>query len=330
MLNMEVAQTFLREDSNMRSVLSLAIAATIFGLSGVAHAADVETIKGTVSVPDAPQRVLVLNPALAGSVYAVGVPVLAVTASTRATTEEGYSALWADQARAGHTEVLPWDFAQLNFELILSYEPDLIIAGGQGRPAFLANEAYDQLSAIAPTLFVDAAINTWQGELEFLGKALGKTDAVQLALDTYAARIAEVKAAIAVPAQPTAFILSMAPGEAPYFLPEGSATPALFAEVGFEPDTLHQKFPELELASTGDSAKVELEQASRVLTAPTAIVIPWGPGAPVAADLATTPILADLPSVKAGQAFDFPDYSYRFDYYGALALLDLIETGFAQ
>lgn len=314
----------------MRSCLYLSVSLVFLGFSSAGFAAEVETTKGTVAIPDAPQRVLVLNPALAGSVYALGVPVLAVTASTRAATAEGYSALWAEPARAGGTEVLPWDFAQFNFELILSYDPDLIIAGGQGRPAFLANDAYDQLTAIAPTLFVDSAINTWQGELEFLGNALGKPAEVQVALDTYAARVAEVKAAIALPPQPTAFILSMAPGEAPYFIPEASATPQLFAEVGFEPDTLHQKFPAIELASTGDSAKVELEQASTVLSAPSAVLIPWAAGAPNSTDFAATPILQDLPAIKAGQAFDFPDYAYRFDYYGALAVLDLIEETFAK
>jgi iron complex transport system substrate-binding protein len=310
--------------------LAISVAVILLATSPSALAADIETVKGTVSVPDAPQRVLVLNPALAGSVYALDIPVLAVTASTRAVTEEGFSALWADLAREAKTEVLPWDFAQLNFELILSYNPDLIIAGGQGRPGFLANEAYDQLSAIAPTLFVDTAITTWQGELEFLGTALSRPDQVTVALDNYAARVATVKDAIALPPQPTGFLLSLEDGRAPSFLPEDSATPRLFAEVGFEPDALHAKHPDVPLASTGDSASLELEQVSDILTSPSLVMIPWGPASPTSDQMKAVAILQDIPAVKAGEAYDFPDFAYRFDYYGALAVLDLIEETFAK
>ena len=293
-------------------------------------AADIETIKGVVSVPDAPERVLVLNPALAGSVYALDVPVLAVTASTRAATEEGFSAPWAEQARAAKTEVMPWDFAQLNFELILNYNPDLIIAGGQGRPSVLASEAYEQLSAIAPTVFVDTAITTWQGELEFLGEVFGRPEQVQDALDTYAARVAEVKQAISLPPQPTGFLLSLEAGRAPSFLPENSATPLLFAEVGFEPAAYLAEHPDFPLASTGDSASVEFEQVSTVFTSPSAVLIPWAPSSPMSEEFKSVAILQDIPAIVDGQTYDFPDYAYRFDYYGALALLDRIEEVFAK
>src|SRR5690606_24628663 len=166
---------------------------------------EVETAQGVVAVPADPQRILVLNPAVAGSLYALGLDVLAVTASTRATTEEGFSSVWADEARAAGTEVLPWDFEGFNFELLLSYDPDLIVAGGQGRPGFLANEAYDQLSAIAPTLFIDTTLPSWEAELDFLATALGREAEEQAALDAYEARIAEVREAITLPEQPTAF-----------------------------------------------------------------------------------------------------------------------------
>jgi len=290
----------------------------------------VETVKGSVAVPEAPERILVLNPALAGSVYALGLDVLAVTQSTRAPTEEGFSSVWAQEARASGTEVLPWDFEGFNMELILSFQPDLIIAGGQGRPGFLANEAYERLSAIAPTIFVDTAPTAWQDELRFMAGALGREAEAEAALASYAARVEEVKAAITLPPQPTVFMMTIDPDGQPYFLPETSATPQLFADVGFEVYPLTQRFPEFEAASTGDSVQVSLELASQVFTAPTMIVVPWTAGVVSLDDLQQDEVLGRLPAIAEGHAYEFADYAYRFDYYGAMAVLDDIEATFAE
>lgn len=290
----------------------------------------VETVKGAVLVPGAPERIVILNPALAGSVYALGVEVLAVVQSTRAPTEEGYSSVWAEAARASNTAVLPWDFAGFNLEAILDLQPDLIIAGGSGRPGFLANDVYDQLSAIAPTVFVDTTPTAWQDELNFMAGAFGRRAEADTVLQKYAARVAEVKAAIELPPQPTLFILATEPGAAPYFLPETSSTPQLFADVGFEPDPLAERHPDFEVASTGDSVQVSRELASEVLAAPTMIFLPFTAGQVALSDFQADPVLSRLPSLAGGHAYEFPDYAYRFDYYGAMATLDRIEATFAR
>ena len=290
---------------------------------------EIETSKGTVSVPADPQRVLVLNPAIAGSLYALGLDVLAVTESTRAPTEEGYSGVWADEARAAGTEVLPWDFEGFNYELLLSYDPDLIVAGGQGRPGFLANEGYDQLSAVAPTLFVDTTLGSWKEELGAIATALGREAEAAEALAVYEARIAEVSAAIEMPPQPTAFMLSLDP-ETPYFMPETTATPQLFADVGFTVDPLAERFPQFEAFGTGDSVEVSAELAGDVFSAPTIVLVPFDPASPHAEDMETDPILSRLPAVQSGNVYEMPDYAYRFDYYGALATLDVIEETFGR
>lgn len=305
---------------------SLAILAAALLVVPVA-AAEVDTPKGKITIPDQPQRIVVLNPALAGNIYALGLSLEAVVASTRAATDEGYSRFWADAARADGTTVIPWSFDAFDLEAIQSFQPDLIIGGGQGRPGFMTIEAYDKLALIAPTLIVDPALGTWQQQLDVLGGALQREAEEQAALDTYAARVAEVKAAIALPPQPTAFLLSL---DAQYFLPEATATPALFAELGFEPDPLTERFPDLKPFGTGDSAEVVAELVPEVFSAPTIIVIPWDQDARGAEELAEDPIVSFLPAMQSGQAYDFPDYSYRFDYYTALAILDDIEATFAK
>lgn len=298
--------------------------------SQAAAAAEVETPKVLVDVPEALERIVVLNPALAGSVYALGLDVLAVTQSTRAPTEEGYSSVWAEAARASHTQVLPWDFEGFNLEQILSFEPDLIIAGGQGRPGFLADQIYERLSDIAPTLFVDTHPVAWQDELRFVASALGREAEADAVVATYEARVEQVRSAITLPPQPTVFVMATEPAQPPYFLPETSATPQLFADVGFEPDRVMERHPDFEAASTGDSVRVSLELASDVLSAPTMIMVPFTTGAVSIADLKADPSLSRMPAIRDGHAYEFPDFAYRFDYYGAMAVLDLIKDNFAR
>ena len=315
----------------------MSISRTILILSAFALAApltaqetrEVETVRGAVSVPADPQRILVLNPAIAGSVYALGFDVLGVVQSTRAPTEEGYSSVWAEPARAAGTEVLAWNFEGFNFEEILGYEPDLIVAGGQGRPGFLADAAYDQLNAIAPTVFVDTTPTTWQNEIAYLAEILDRHDEASAAITTYENRVAEVGAAIALPAQPTVFMLSIEVDN-PYFLPDDTATPLLFADVGFELDPVSARFPDAEAASTGDSVQVSPELATEAFSAPTIVLVPWSAESATIADLEADPILSRLPAVEANNVHVVPDYAYRFDYYGALATLDVIEETFAQ
>lgn len=313
----------------MPSLAALALAAMALASPSLAAERSVETLKGLVSIPEAPQRIVILNPALAGSVYALGLDVYAVTQSTRAPTEEGYSSVWAEEARASETRVLPWDFEGYNLELILNMQPDLIIAGGQGRPGSLADAAYDQLSAIAPTVFVDTAPRSWQDDLAFMAEAFGRKAEEQAALAAYDQKVADVKAAIALPPQPTVFVMAIKPGDEPYFLPEASPTPQLFADVGFEPDAILARHPDFETTSTGDSVKVSLELASEVLAAPTMVMVPWAPGVRLD-DLRADNVLARLPSLASGHAYQFPDYAYRFDYYGAMAVLDDIARTFAK
>lgn len=311
-----------------RTILALA-AIALAGPLAAQEMREVETVKGAIEIPADPQRIVVLNPAIAGSVYALGFDVLAVTESTRAPTEEGYSSVWAQEARESETEVLPWNFEGFNFEEILGYEPDLIVAGGQGRPGFLADAAYDQLSAIAPTVFVGTAPTTWRNELNYMADIFEREDAAQEAIANYAARAEQVREAITLPPQPTVFMLSIDAGT-PYFLPEDSATPLLFADVGFELDPVSTRFPDVEAASTGDSVQVSPELASEAFSAPTMILVPWSAESATVEDLAADPILSRLPSVESGNVYTVPDYAYRFDYYGALATLDVIEETFGQ
>src|SRR5690606_3427523 len=63
----------------------------------------VETPNGVVELPADPQRIVVLNAVVAGSLYALGLDLFAVTEAWKDTTEDGYSAFWAETAREQRT-----------------------------------------------------------------------------------------------------------------------------------------------------------------------------------------------------------------------------------
>src|SRR5690625_4549276 len=93
----------------------------------------VATDQGEVTIPADPQRVVVLNHALAGYFFHLDVPVAATIPET-VDGEGGYSEFWAEEAEAAGTEILPWSSDGFDFEAILATEPDLIVGGGVGFP----------------------------------------------------------------------------------------------------------------------------------------------------------------------------------------------------
>lgn len=55
---------------------------------------------------------------------------------------------------------------------------------------------YDQLAAIAPTVFVETTGPIWKQNIGFLGEALGREDKAEEALTAYETRAAELGKAI--------------------------------------------------------------------------------------------------------------------------------------
>ncbi|NEB06953.1 ferric enterobactin (enterochelin)-binding protein, partial [Streptomyces sp. SID13726] len=126
------------------------------------------TDQGDVTVPTDPQRVVVLNHALAGYLYELDVPVLATVPEVTDDPDPKFSPFWKDQAEADGTELIEWSADGFNLEAILALEPDLIVGGGWGFPLKQATDVYDGLSQIAPTVLVSGTYTTWQEQFEFL------------------------------------------------------------------------------------------------------------------------------------------------------------------
>jgi iron complex transport system substrate-binding protein len=287
----------------------------------------VTTDRGPVQVPADPQRIVVLSGGLAGYLYALDAPVVATDTRVLGVTDldGGFPPAWADEAKAQGTTALPAG-EQLNIEAVAAAQPDLIIGGGQGITAVQAGEAYDRLAGIAPTVLVPTTTVAWQDQLRMVADAAGRSDRVPALVQAYTDKVQQVRSAITVPSAPAVFVLSLA-NNVPYLIPPTAALPALLQEVGFTVDEqVVAKAGDPQLFGSGDSFEVSPELLSRVADAPMAFVVPLS-GRP-AAQLEQDPLYAQLPAFAQGAVHELPATSYRPDYDGVMATLDLIQQQF--
>lgn len=139
----------------------------------VSQTRTISTVKGDVEVPGNPQRVVVDY--LVGDVVALGVTPLGVARATKGETEAVYS-----------NEIKDSINIKMEPEDVMTLEPDLIIlAWGE--------ENYEDLSKIAPTIYVPYGDMTTEERIHFIGNVLNKPKEAEAVLDAYANKIEEAK-----------------------------------------------------------------------------------------------------------------------------------------
>ena len=145
--------------------------AAVFGammLAAVpAQAIDITHDLGTTAVPDAPQRIVVLEYSFVDSLAAVGVaPVGIADDDKRDSIIPAYTAIIGDEWTSVGTRKSP------SLEVIASLQPDLIIADTSRHEAI-----YGALSEIAPTIAFDSLTGTYQTAMDAaqtIADAIGK------------------------------------------------------------------------------------------------------------------------------------------------------------
>lgn len=142
----------------------------------VAHA------MGKTAVPSNPQRVVVLTNEATDMVLALGLtPVGAVKSWSG---EPYYDYLAEDMAEVP----VVGDEMQPNLEQIVALQPDLIL-GSQVRQG----QIYEQLNAIAPTVFSETIGEPWQDNLRLYGQALNRGSEAEKLLADWDARVAQLR-----------------------------------------------------------------------------------------------------------------------------------------
>ncbi|MEJ2885494.1 ABC transporter substrate-binding protein [Actinomycetospora aeridis] len=286
----------------------------------------VESERGPVQVPAAPQRIAVLSGGLAGDLFTLEAPVVAADPRVLGVQNDasGFPPSWSAQAQQQGTARLASEGAGLSIEQVAAARPDLIIGGGQGFTAAQAANAYPQLQQIAPTVLLPA-FTQWQDQLTRIADVVGRADRVPGLLQAYQDRAAQVRGALRVPPQPTVFLYQARDGKS-YVITPTAALPRIATDLGFTADDVITKADNPPLFGTGDSFEVSQELLPRVADAPTAIFVPIGQ-TPLD-QLRTNPVYARLPAVAANNAYEVPSSSFRPDYQGAMTTLDTFATLF--
>ncbi|MFC9896298.1 ABC transporter substrate-binding protein [Nocardia sp. NPDC127579] len=323
----------VRRTAALLALLLVALAALLGCGSGTDSAAAdgatrvVQTERGPVTVPAQAKRIVVLSGGLAGYLFALDAPVTATDTRVLGVTnfDGGFPPSWAAKAKEQGTTQLPAG-EELNIEAVAAAAPDLIIGGGQGITAVQAEKLYDKLTVIAPTVLVPKTVTAWQDQLRQVAEAAGRSDRVEAMITAYRAKVTAVKSAIKVPAGNFAVLLSL-PSNEPYLIPPAAALPALLGELGFTADDVLAKAGNPKLFGSGDSFVVSPELLSKAADAPQVFVLPVG-GRSVE-QLRQDQVYANLPSFKNNTLYELPATSYRPDYDGVMATLDVIAKRFA-
>ncbi|PZX02903.1 iron complex transport system substrate-binding protein [Psychrobacillus insolitus] len=142
----------------------------------------VEHAMGSTTLEKAPQKVVILTNEGTEALLDLGItPVGAVQSWTG---EPWYDHI-ADQMN--DVEVVGLE-SQVNLEAIAALQPDLII-GNKIRQ----EEIYEQLSAIAPTIFAEDLRGNWKSNFELYAKALNVEEKGKEIIETYDTRITDLK-----------------------------------------------------------------------------------------------------------------------------------------
>ena len=142
--------------------------------------------KGTTVIPARPQRIVALDNSLVEAVVLLKRPLVGGISSYR--DRKGFPP-YLGEAVKNTEEVGPMESP--NLETIASLEPDLIVSATVRHDAL-----YDELSKIAPTVFVKTTGPQWQQNITTLGKVLGAEDEAAKELAAYKQRAKQVGDAI--------------------------------------------------------------------------------------------------------------------------------------
>jgi iron complex transport system substrate-binding protein len=142
--------------------------------------------KGETTLESKPERIVALDLSLVGAVVSLERPLVGGIATYRDLA--GFPDYFGD-AVADSVEVGPLESPDL--EAIAELAPDLIISA-----TVRHDELYDELSAIAPTVFVKTTGPTWKENIRVVGEALGEETKADEVLSAYETRAAALGKAI--------------------------------------------------------------------------------------------------------------------------------------
>lgn len=186
----------------------------------------IEHAMGATEIPAEPQRVVVLDTDKIDTALSLGVtPIGAARASE--TELPTYLGDLSGVTVVGTT-------AEPDLEAVEALEPDLILGSKFRQEAF-----YDELNAIAPTVFTEQVGVTWKENFLLDGDALGKGEEAKGLLEAYEARAAEFGASLGDALATQVSLVRFMPDQIRYYGPD-SFSGIVLGDVGLARPELQQ------------------------------------------------------------------------------------------
>ena len=309
---------------NRRTLLLAGLAFALLGSSAMAQDAGwprtfANADGTTTEIPAQPQKILSTSVSITGTLLAVDAPVVASGSAGNGR----FFAQWAPVAEERGV-ANAWPAGSVDIEAVYAAEPDLIIVSTSG-----ADSALDQLAefqAIAPTIVLNYGNQTWQQLAGQIGEATGLEAQVAAKVAEFDQYVAEAAAGIEVP-EGTANIISFnGPGQDNPIARAGGVHAQLLAALGF---TVEDPNPEWHSQPNqrADFVWAPYEKLVELTSETTFLLSQDDEGAKAFLE---DPVLANVPSVKAGQVYGLGANSFRIDYFSATEIVDGIVARFAD
>lgn len=298
----------------MSIALMVAVLATVLaacgGSSPEGQGADgggytVEHALGETRIDARPERVVVIDSPHLDALVALGVTPVGATESGAGEGLPGYLGdAVADTEVVGLT-------AEPDIDAIANLAPDLIIGSKVRHEAI-----YDELSAIAPTVFSENSGTDWQEQARTTAAALDRSPDMERLLDDLARRAAAVGTTVGAQGK-TASVVRFRPDNFRLYGPD-SFSGSILAQVGFE----------LGDHDWNEYSMVELSPERYDEIDGDVIFFANPGGDPKATTMATvTGLWAGLPAVAEGRAHEVEDETWMvgIGVVGATTMLDQLE-----
>jgi iron complex transport system substrate-binding protein len=242
---------------------------------------------GTTKVPAEPKRVVVLDTDKIDTALSLGVtPVGAATAGEA----KSWPTYFGADKLAGIKEV--GVLTEPDLEAINALKPDLILGS-----KFRQEKFYDELSAIAPTVFTEKVGITWKENFLLDGKALGKEQEARDQLAAYEKRAKDFGAKLGDASSRKISIVRFIPGNIRVYGPD-SFSGIVVGDTGLGR-------PERQLLEGKEDKRFDLVSAERVNEVDGDVVFVTAYGEKAAAEQAKVTagsLWQGLSAVKAGKA----------------------------
>ncbi|MHA7772058.1 ABC transporter substrate-binding protein [Roseibium sp. M-1] len=262
---------------------------TLLALSP-ASARDVTDSMGTVTVPDAPKRIVVLTNEGTEALLALGVVPVGAANSWNGTP-------WWDHISDAMEGAEPvGKESAINLEMVAALEPDLILANKQRH-----EEIYPQLTAIAPTVMSKELRGDWKINFRLYATAIGKEQEAGAAIAEYDAAVADLRDRLGGHLKEEVSVIRFVPGQIRIYQLD-SFSGVLLKDVGFHRPA-NQNVEEFAIRTSKES--IPAMDGDRIFTF--TYDTGDGKGVSLEEEVLADPLWQSLSAVKAGKVHQVSD-----------------------